>query len=105
MIQSEVQIIQAQNAFKRLLAPDPQASVWDVSLIPTEKPSVVDVSISMDNAIQTALGRRPEIDQIRLEIEKLDIDRVYLKKDGKPAIDLVFGITSPRKDALLQSRY
>jgi outer membrane protein len=88
MITSEVSIINAQNQFKRLVAPDPKASLWDLSMIPTERPAIRDLTISLDEAINTALKRRPEIDQIDLELEKNEVDRKYYKRFGKPAIDV-----------------
>lgn len=94
MIQSEVQIINAQNALKRLLAPDPRASLWSLTILPTEQPQVRDVGISLETAIDTALQRRPELEQLSLELDKVDIDRKYYKKDGKPSVNLRFGLSS-----------
>ena len=94
MIQSEVLIINAQNALKRLLTPDPDASLWNLSMIPTDRPQIQNLRIGLGEAIQTALKRRPELEQIHLEMEKNEVDRSYLKKAGKPAVDLSFGLTS-----------
>lgn len=94
MIRSEVQIINAQNAFKRLLAPDPKDSIWNLSVLPLDQPMVREVQASMEEAIETALSHRPEVAQISLEGEKIDIDRKYYKKEGKPTVDLVLGLTS-----------
>ena len=88
MIQSEVQIINAQNALKRLLAPDPGASIWNVSVIPTDQPQVEDVQISLQESIRTALEARPELEQIQLQMEKNEIDRSYYRKDGRPSLNL-----------------
>jgi len=88
MIQSEVQIITAQNALKRLLASDPGASIWNVALIPTDIPQIVDVPISLQESIRTAIERRPELTQIQLQIEQNEINRNYLQKDGKPSLNL-----------------
>lgn len=94
MIQSEVQIINAQNALKRLLAPDPGASLWDITLIPTDWPRLQALQISLQEAIETSLRRRPELEQVRLELEKNEVERTYLKNQGKPAVDLIAGVTS-----------
>jgi HAE1 family hydrophobic/amphiphilic exporter-1 len=94
MIQSEVQIINAQNALKRLLAPDPRASLWSLTILPTEQPQVRDVAISLEDAIETALQRRPELEQLRFELEKVEVDRRFYRKDGKPSVNLRFGLTS-----------
>ena len=88
MIQSEVQIIIAQNALKRLLSSDPGASIWNVALIPTETPQLVDVPISLQESIRTAIERRPELTQIQLQMEQNEVNRNYLQKDGKPSLNL-----------------
>ena len=88
MIQSEVQIIIAQNALKRLLASDPRASIWNVVLIPTDVPQIEDVQISLEESIRTAIDRRPELEQIQLQMEQNEINRSYYKKDGKPSVNL-----------------
>lgn len=94
MIQSEVQIINSQNALKRLLAPDPNAGIWNLSLLPSDLPQLRDVTIDMQQAIRTALENRPELDQIRLQVEKTDVDRKYWKRQGKPVVNLVAGVIS-----------
>jgi HAE1 family hydrophobic/amphiphilic exporter-1 len=48
----------------------------------------------MDEAINTALKKRPELEQIQLEVEKLHVDRSFYQKEGKPRIDLVFRMQS-----------
>src|SRR5690606_13362956 len=94
MIQSEVQIINAQNALKHLLAPDPQASIWNVTLLPTDQPVVQDVTVTLEEAINTALQRRPELDQIRLRLSQNEVDRAYFRNQGKPAVNLIAGLIS-----------
>ena len=88
MIQSEVQIITAQNALKRLLASDPGASIWNVVLIPTDVPQIEDVLISLEESIRTAIERRPELEQIQLQMEQNEINRSYYQRDGKPSLNL-----------------
>ncbi len=88
MIQAEVQIVNAQNALKRLLAPDPSHSIWNLSLIPTDPPEPRDVQIGMEEAIQTALARRPELEQMRLELEKNEVDQEYFIQAGKPMVNV-----------------
>ncbi|MCZ6769471.1 MAG: TolC family protein [Acidobacteria bacterium] len=88
MIQSEVQIIIAQNALKRLLASDSGASIWNVVLIPTDVPQIEDVLISLEESIRTALERRPELEQIQLQMEQNEINRSYYQKNGKPRLNV-----------------
>ncbi len=88
MIQAEVQIVIAQNALKQLLAPDPSHSIWNLSLIPTDPPEPQEVQIGMEEAIQAALARRPELEQMRLELEKNEVDQEYFNQAGKPMVNV-----------------
>jgi outer membrane protein len=94
MIQSEVQIIQAENELKQLLAPDPKASIWSLSVLPKDRPAEQPITISLDEAINRGLARRPEVEQVRLRKEKLAVDRKYYRNQGKPAFNLVAGLSS-----------
>jgi HAE1 family hydrophobic/amphiphilic exporter-1 len=94
MITSRVQIISAQNALKGYVAPDPRDNLWSLTLIPTGRPSAENITITLDQAIQTALEKRPELEQIRFQLDKNEIDRAYYKKDGKWAVDLQLGLVS-----------
>ncbi len=88
MITSEVGIIEAQNNLKRLLAPDPKASIWNLSVIPTDLPQMKDLSLTLDQAIEKALQARPELAQARYRMEQNEVDRAYYKNQGKPAVNL-----------------
>ena len=103
MIQSEVQIITYQNALKRLLASDPRASIWNLTLIPTDRPQIKDVQITLEEAIQEAIERRPELEQVHLQLDKTGVDRDYLKKEGKPAVNLVANFGSVGRSGLVFS--
>ena len=87
-IQSEVNIINAQNGLKRLLAPDPEASIWNLTLIPLDTPEEREVVVTMDNAIQTALGNRPELERIELQQEQNEVNRAFYRREGKPTVNL-----------------
>ncbi len=88
LIQSEVQIINAQNGLKRLLAPDPQASIWNLALIPTDRPELSQIDVTLNQVIRTALSNRPELETISLQMEQNEVNRSFYKRNGKPAVDL-----------------
>jgi outer membrane protein len=94
MIQTEVQIIVAENALKNLLAPDPEASLWDVTLFPVDRPGISPLAVSLDEAVQSALGRRPELEQVRLQGSRNDVNRSFLRKQGKPQLNLIATVVS-----------
>lgn len=94
MIQSEVQIVNAHNGLKALLAPDSRASIWSLILIPTDRPQMQELTLTLEYAVETALKRRPELEQVRLQVAKNEVDRKYQEKEGKPKVDLVLSATS-----------
>lgn len=88
LIQSEVQIINAQNALKRLLAPDPDASIWNLTINPVDRPDLREIEIGMQDAIKQAIARRPELERVRLQMEQNEINHDFYKREGKPTVDL-----------------
>jgi outer membrane protein len=94
MIQSEVRIIEAQNGLKALLAPDPKATIWSLSVLPQDRPSEQQVAISLDEAIDRALERRPELEQVRLQMQKNEVDREFYHNLGKPSFMLTGQLSS-----------
>ena len=94
LIRSEVQIISAQNALKRLIASDPMAEVWAATLLPSDRPDMQEVTVTAAEAVTTALKRRPELDVVRLQLEQNDIDRRFSKNATKPAVNLQANLSS-----------
>ena len=88
LIQSEVQIINAQNNLKGMLAPDPSASIWNLTLIPIDRPRMRDVSLTLQEALETSVRNRPELERVKLQMEKNEVDRRFYKREGKPTVDL-----------------
>lgn len=101
MIQSEVGIVDAEADLKNLLAPDPTASIWDLRLIPTDTPQLTAPTFTLPDAIEAAVQNRPEIQSYMKQLEKLEIDRKFYKREGKPTVDLVlrYGSTAVAGEA------
>ncbi len=88
LIQSEVQIINAQNDLKRLLAPDPSAAIWNLTLIPVDRPRMREVSLTLQQAIEISIRNRPELERIKLQMEQNEVDHRFYKREGKPSLNL-----------------
>ena len=88
MIQAEVQIINAENALKRLLAPDPRSPVWTGGILPADRPGMQEIGVTLDQAIEAALKARQELEQIDLQLQQNDADRVYFKNAARPSLSL-----------------
>lgn len=88
MIQAEVVISSVQNSLKRMVASGPEDTIWITSLLPRERPATKDVTIALDDAIDSALSHRSELEQIRLQLDQAGVDRKFLQRETKPTIDI-----------------
>jgi outer membrane protein TolC len=94
MIQDEVQIISAENALRQMLSPNPADPIWNLTLIPTDRPKMQPLEVTMDGAIKTAIERRPELTQVGIQLEENAADRKYYKNQSRPAVNLSLGAGS-----------
>jgi outer membrane protein TolC len=98
LAQAEVQIDQAANSLKRLLAPSVFDPIWGIGLIATDRPEAPDrspgisadkrTSASLDEAVKIALARRPELEQLRLQAQQSDAEVRFAQREAKPAVNL-----------------
>ncbi len=94
MIQTEVGISDADNDLKNLLAPKNDDPMWDLRIIPTDRPNIEDLRLNLKESIQLALQRRPEMKEYDKEFQRVAINRKFLKREGKPRVDLTFSYGS-----------
>jgi outer membrane protein TolC len=88
MTEAAVQIVQASNGLKRLLAPTAMDPIWSIGLIPSDRPAATEPSVTLDRAVETAIERRPELEQLRLQIRQSDADYRFARQETKPAVNL-----------------
>lgn len=86
--QAMAQINQAANALKRLLTPSIMDRLWGEGLITTDRPELKDLSVTLDQAVKTALERRPELEQLRLQQQQSDADIRFNRQETKPSVNL-----------------
>ena len=91
MIQAEVQIISAENVLKQILAPDPSDALWAQTLLPSDTPTPREMNITLEQALDEALKHRPELEQIRLQLQENAVDRSFYKNQSRPAVNLTVG--------------
>ncbi|HSR67261.1 MAG TPA: TolC family protein [Acidobacteriota bacterium] len=94
MISSEVQIINAQNRLKQLMSDDPKASIWSLSVYPTDTPRTPEIKMTLNEAVDLALQNRPELKQVESRLEQDAVDQTFFKKELKPQVDLRLSYTS-----------
>jgi outer membrane protein len=84
----------AENGLKNLIAQDKNDSIWNVSLIPTDKVDLNAPNTTLPEALNLALQNRPELELNETAKEINEIDRRFLKDQTRPQIDLVASYTS-----------
>ncbi|HLK65920.1 MAG TPA: TolC family protein [Bryobacteraceae bacterium] len=103
LAQAAVQIIQASNGLKRLLAPSVADPLWADGIVATDTPDVKPLSITLEEAVHAAMSKRPELEQLRLQIKQSDADVRFNRQETKPTVNLrletlATGDTGPIRD-------
>ena len=104
MLLARVQIINAENALKLLLSEDPGSPLWNTALIPVDRPQPEIGSTTLDQAVQTALAHRPEIEQLRFQTVQNRIDRKFFSWEKKPTLNLTGAFTALGKSGTVFQR-
>ncbi len=89
MIASEEAIYTVQNNLRNLLSNDRNADIWRQTIVPTESADFREVQVEMNQAIDTALANRPELEQLQLNLAKNDISYQQDLNQKKWQLDLV----------------
>lgn len=104
MLQAEVQIINAENSLKQLLSDDPASPIWGTEIVPTDRPNPGDVPLTLDEALNLARDRRPELEQLRLQMAQNEVDRTFYRWEKKPTVSLTAGLVSTGKSGTVYQR-
>ena len=88
------QITTAENALKALLIKDPNDKIWYSAIIPLDDPQMGQPTLSLEDLSAVALKNRPELDQLRFQVEQNQINQSFYKNQLKPQVDLVGFFTS-----------
>jgi outer membrane protein len=76
-----------ENALKMLLLKNPKDKMWNSVMAPADKPEFETPAFSLDELIALALKNRPELEQIRLQALRNQIDVNFYKNQLKPQLD------------------
>lgn len=89
MIAARQAIVVAENNLRVVISPDRNAEIWQKVLVPTESPDFQEYKVDLDQAIQTALNNRPELEQFSLQLAENDINHQLNKNSRKWQVDLI----------------
>lgn len=83
------QITIAENTLKGLMLKDTNDKIWSSAIDPTDQPQLGQVTFNLQEATSLALKNRPELDQMRLQVEQKEIDISFFKNQTKPQLDFI----------------
>ena len=89
LISSEELIINAENSLRNLISSDRNADIWQQVIVPTDKPEFKEYKVELQQAIDTALANRPELEQLSLRMQENDITYAMYKSQRRWQVDLV----------------
>jgi HAE1 family hydrophobic/amphiphilic exporter-1 len=88
-------VSRTENNLKNMIAQNHQAAFWSESIVPTDAVNLDIPDVNLQDALQSAMQNRPELQQSTAAREINEIDQRFLKDQTRPAIDLVgtYGVT------------
>ena len=83
-----------QNQLKALLTSNPADPIWNANLVPTTPVLELPAEPDLAALVTQALANRPEIAQIKAQLQTAAANESYAKDATKPQVDLKLGYTS-----------
>jgi outer membrane protein TolC len=80
-------IIVAENNLKNYISNDRNADIWHQVIVPTDSVDFVEYKMDLDQAIDTALARRPELEQLDLQVQENEINYRVIDSQKKWGVD------------------
>jgi outer membrane protein len=89
LISSEEQILRQENTVRQLISNDRNAEIWSKVIIPTDEPDFVEYKVDLNTAIETALKKRPELEQFDIQLKQSDINLKMTQNSRKWQFNLI----------------
>jgi outer membrane protein TolC len=89
VIVAENDIREFEDTLKRSIFPGSDPALWDLRIVPTDRPSADPVPVDIDAATKRALETRTDVVNARKAIELADIDVRYTKGQKLPQLDVI----------------
>ena len=88
LISAEDQILQAQNNLRALVSNDRNSDIWKKVIVPTDLPDFKEYKVDADTAVAIALQNRPEMEQSRISVTRLELQNRLSRENKKWGVDL-----------------
>jgi HAE1 family hydrophobic/amphiphilic exporter-1 len=88
-------VSRAENNLKNMIALNRKAGIWSNAIVPTDGVDLTPPVITLEEAMETAMANRPELQQSTVVREINELDQKLSREQIKPQIDFVssYGVT------------
>ncbi len=93
VFEAERKVAEVENALKQLVLPNMASAEWGRTFVPTDKPDLDPVRMSLTEAMAEAVNNRPELVRLKHEQEIRAIEIDYFRNQAKPRIDFNAGVS------------
>jgi len=83
------EVNRAENNLKNLIAENKSDALWSSSIVPTDAVDLDAPNTTLPEALDAALGNRPELESNEVQRDINKIDQRFFREQTKPQIDLV----------------
>lgn len=95
ILQAEAQIRRGEDVLKNLLNLTENGELSQKKLVPLDKPGFIQKEISMDEALQEAMEKRPDLKMKIKDIETKELNLSVARNQMLPGLNLQFSYWSP----------
>jgi outer membrane protein TolC len=95
ILQAEAQVKNAEDEMKALLNLSKDEDAATSSIVPKDRPGVVENKITLDEALATALENRPDLKATRIGLKNTELNLSYAKNQLLPGLNLTASYWSP----------
>lgn len=93
VFEAERKVAEVENALKQLVLPNMGSVEWGRTFVPTDKPDLDPVRMSLTEAMAEAVNNRPELLRLKHEQEIRAVEIDYFRNQAKPRIDINAGVS------------
>jgi outer membrane protein TolC len=93
VFEAERKVAEVENALKQLVLPNMTSTEWGRTWVPTDKPNLNPIKMSLAEAMTDAVNNRPELVRLKHQREVSAIEMEYFGNQTKPRIDLNAGVS------------
>jgi outer membrane protein TolC len=95
ILAAEASVKSSEDQIKMLLAMTPDEEKAALSIVPVDQPKYELRSVDLDQAMATAMDKRPDLKVSKINLKNSDLNLMYTKNQMLPSLNLSAGWQSP----------